>query len=81
VKVVHAVESTRVPRVPQIGYVGLGKEIGNFCHRVNDGSSDYADGVRNIRATNVGLQKRRVDLASIQNSASLGVERAYDILG
>lgn len=63
VEIIDSVECPGGASIAIIGNVRLGEEIDNVGSRIDHRRANDANGVGDVSATDVGLQKGRVDLA------------------
>ncbi len=80
-KIVNAIVDTRITCGPEVGDISLGKEICNVGCRIDDRSPDDSNGIRDIVASDFGLQEWRMNLSSVERSTSPGVHGSDPILG
>ena len=80
-EIVDSIIGSSISNHSIVRYIGLGEEIGNIRSWVNDRCTNYANGIRNICATDIGLEERSMNLASINKITGFSIQRPDIILG
>lgn len=80
-EIINAIENTCITSRPKVRNISLSEEICYVGCWINDRCSYDANGIGDIVAPNLSLQKRRMYLPSIDWSSGFGVQSPDPILG
>ena len=80
-EIINAIECACIARISEVRDICLREEICDISGGINNGSPNNANCIRNIGASYIRLEKRSVNLTSVEDFASFGVERTDPVLG
>lgn len=73
-EIIDSIVGSSIPSGSKVGYIGLGKEVGNIRGRINNRGTDDANEVGDIGASDVGLEEGSMNLTNVDRITSFRIQ-------